>query len=122
MGSCVIKMKLIILKKGTQSNFSLSLAKHPSCKLLLKSIMSPEYISLSVAVYKIQTIFLHRPLTLDERVLDAVLEGHYFLVILQICVRELVYFLSKLLLHFVRKTEHGLWLLRSNLQKVRKQV
>lgn len=61
--------------------------------------------------------FLYSGLTLVERVTDAVLEGHYFLVTLQFSIREPAYPLRELLLHFGRQAEHGLWLLCSNLQK-----
>lgn len=50
-------------------------------------------------------------ITLAKRVLDAVLEGHYFLVILQISVGEPGYSLCEMLLHFGRQAECGLWLL-----------
>lgn len=55
--------------------------------------------------------------TLVDRVLDAFLEGHYLLVIVQLGVRECGQFLCELLPHFGRQVDHGLRLLCADLQK-----
>lgn len=98
------------------------MAKKPSWKqsYYKKSVLSPEYTALGHKRRLFSTYLLCTGITLVERVLDAVLEGHYFLVILQISVGEPGYSLCELLLHFGREPEHGLWLLFSNLQKVSK--
>lgn len=63
------------------------------------------------------TSFLGIDITLTGSVLDGVVKGHYFHVILQISVWEFGYFLCELLLHFGRQAEHGLGLLWANLWK-----
>lgn len=78
--------------------------------------------ALSLAARKVRRFFqsfLATGLTLVERALNAVLEGNYFLVILQISVREPGYSLRELLLYFGRQAEHGFWLLCSNLHKLK---
>lgn len=63
-------------------------------------------------------LFICVGITLVRQVFDGLLEGHHFGVIVQISVRQHSYSLFELLLYFGRQIEHGLWLLRGNLQRL----
>lgn len=110
--------KPVMLKKGGEHpKTSLSpFLRSPSER---KATMTTFYILNTVCRIKNPYYFLICVgITLVRQAFDGLLEGHDFGVTVQISVRQPSYFLFELLLYFGRQIEHGLWLLRGNLQRL----